>query len=114
MPACVYDYVGFDNVVRFIEAFVESLDLVAACFDRALPKATGRPGYDPRDLLKLYIYGYLNRVRSSSWMTRIRTTQRPRRVWTIWKKRYPPSKTAAPALRHAAQSCKPAVRIRYH
>ncbi|SEN17086.1 transposase [Pseudorhodobacter antarcticus] len=65
LPACVDDYVGPDNVVRFIEAFVESLDLAAAGFDRTLPKATGRPGYDPSDLLKLYIYGYLNRVRSS-------------------------------------------------
>ena len=65
LPACVDDYVGPNNVVRFIEAFVESLDLAAAGFDRALPKATGRPGYDPSDLLKLYIYGYLNRVRSS-------------------------------------------------
>jgi len=65
LPACVDDYVGPDNVVRFIEAFVDSLDLAAAGFDRTLPKATGRPGYDPSDLLKLYIYGYLNRVRSS-------------------------------------------------
>ena len=65
LPACVDDYVGPDNVVRFIEAFVGSLDLAAAGFDRTLPKATGRPGYDPSDLLKLYIYGYLNRVRSS-------------------------------------------------
>ena len=65
LPSCVDDYVGPDNVVRFIDAFVESLDLVAAGFDRALPNATGRPGYDPSDLLKLYIYGYLNRVRSS-------------------------------------------------
>jgi len=65
LPACVDDYVGSDNVVRFIEAFVDSLDLAAAGFDRALPKATGRPGYDPSDLLKLYIYGYMNRVRSS-------------------------------------------------
>ena len=65
LPACVDDYVGPDNVVRFIEAFVESLDLAAAGFERARPKGTGRPGYDPSDLLKLYIYGYLNRVRSS-------------------------------------------------
>ena len=65
LPACVDDYVGPDNVVRFIEAFVDSLDLAAAGFGRTLPKATGRPGYNPGDLLKLYIYGYLNRVRSS-------------------------------------------------
>lgn len=65
LPECVDDYVGPDNVVRFIEAFVDSLDLAAVGFGRALPKATGRPGYNPSDLLKLYIYGYLNRVRSS-------------------------------------------------
>ncbi|WP_187394074.1 transposase [Oceaniovalibus sp. ACAM 378] len=65
LPACVDDYVGPDNVVRFIEAFVESLDLATAGFDRTLAKATGRPGYNPGDLLKIYIYGYLNRVRSS-------------------------------------------------
>ncbi len=65
LPACVDDYVGSDNPVRLIEAFVDSLDLGAAGFGRSLPKVTGRPGYDPSDLLKLYIYGYLNRVRSS-------------------------------------------------
>ena len=51
--------------MRFIDAFVDSLDLAGAGFERAEPKETGRPGYDPSDLLKLYIYGYLNRVRSS-------------------------------------------------
>jgi transposase len=61
----VEDYVGSDNPVRFIDAFVDGLDLVAAGFSRSTPAATGRPGYAPGDLLKLYIYGYLNRVRSS-------------------------------------------------
>ena len=65
LPESVDDYVGADNPVRFIEAFVDGLDLNAAGFGRVAPKATGRPGYDPADLLKLYIYGYLNRVRSS-------------------------------------------------
>ena len=65
LPESVDDYVGSDNPVRFIDAFVDSLDLAAAGFDRVQPKATGRPGYDPADLLKLYMYGYLNRVRSS-------------------------------------------------
>jgi transposase len=51
--------------VRFIDAFVDELDLAAAGFVRVEAKATGRPGYAPADLLKLYIYGYLNRVRSS-------------------------------------------------
>src|SRR5271155_668226 len=65
LPEAVDDYVGPDNPVRFIDAFVEGLDLVKSGFARVQPKATGRPGYAPGDLLKLYIYGYLNRVRSS-------------------------------------------------
>ena len=65
LPEAVDDYVGADNPVRFIDAFVDGLDLAAAGFSRVEPKATGRPGYAPADLLKLYIYGYLNRVRSS-------------------------------------------------
>ena len=65
LPETVDDYVGADNPVRFIDAFVDQMDLAAAGFIRVVPKATGRPGYAPGDLLKLYIYGYLNRVRSS-------------------------------------------------
>ena len=65
LPEAVDDYVDRDNPVRFIDAFVEGVDLAVAGFERAAPKATGRPGYAPADLLKLYIYGYLNRVRSS-------------------------------------------------
>src|SRR5271156_4572616 len=65
LPEAVDDYVGSDNPVRFIDAFVDGLDLVKAGFERVQPKATGRPGYAPGYLLKLYIYGYLNRVRSS-------------------------------------------------
>src|SRR5450759_3143992 len=65
LPEAVDDYVGADNPVRFIDAFVDELDLSAAGFVRVAAKATGRPGYAPADLLKLYIYGYLNRVRSS-------------------------------------------------
>ena len=56
---------GPDNPVRFVDAFVEELDLQGAGFFRVEPNETGRPGYHPADLLKLYIYGYLNRVRSS-------------------------------------------------
>jgi len=51
--------------VRFVDAFVDNLDLGDAGFLRSRPKATGRPGFDPGDMLKLYLYGYLNRVRSS-------------------------------------------------
>src|SRR4051812_32564271 len=65
LPDSVDDYVGPENPVRFIDAFVDELDLEEAGFIRVQPKSTGRPGYWPADLLKLYIYGYLNRVRSS-------------------------------------------------
>ena len=65
LPEAVDDYVGLDNPVRFIDAFVDGLDVAAAGFLRVAAKAMGRPGYAPGDLLKLYIYGYLNRVRSS-------------------------------------------------
>ena len=65
LPDAVDDYVGPDNPVRFIDAFAGGLDLEAAGFQRVRPNDKGRPGYDPGDLLKLYIYGYLNRIRSS-------------------------------------------------
>jgi transposase len=64
LPEAIDDYIGPDNPVRFIDAFVDGLDLAKAGFTRVAAKATGRPGYAPGDLLKLYIYGYLNRVRS--------------------------------------------------
>jgi transposase len=65
LPEAVDDYVDADNPVRFIDAFVDGLNLASAGFARVEAKAMGRPGYAPSDLLKLYIYGYLNRVRSS-------------------------------------------------
>ena len=65
LPASVDDYLGADNPVRALEAFVDGFDLAKAGFVRAEAKDTGRPGYQPGDLLKLYLYGYLNRVRSS-------------------------------------------------
>jgi transposase len=64
-PESIDDYIEADNPVRFIDAFVDSLDLTAVGFKRTTLAATGRPPYMPGDLLKLYIYGYLNRVRSS-------------------------------------------------
>ena len=65
LPESLDDYVGPENPVRFIDSFVDGLDLTVAGFGRVQPKETGRPGYAPADLLKLYIYGYLNRIRSS-------------------------------------------------
>ncbi len=93
LPEAVDDYVGPDNPVRFIEAFVDGLDLGTAGFVRVQPKATGRPGYDPADLLKLYIYGYLNRVRSS----RRLEAETHRNIEVIWLLRHlkPDFKTIA-------------------
>jgi transposase len=65
LPDCVDDYVGTDNPVRVIEAFVEQLDLRELGFESVDPEATGRPAYHPSVMLKIYIYGYLKRVQSS-------------------------------------------------
>src|SRR5918997_2375283 len=65
LPDCLEDYVAPDNPVRIIEAFVDELDLAALGFAGVVPEATGRPAYHPATLLKIYIYGYLNRVPSS-------------------------------------------------
>jgi transposase len=65
LPPCLDDYVAANAPVRFLDAFVEGLDLEALGFARTTPAATGRPGYHPADLLKLYLYGYFNRIRSS-------------------------------------------------
>jgi transposase len=64
-PASLEDYITEDNPVRVIDIFVEELDLLALGFDGAVPAATGRPSYHPSTLLKLYLYGYLNRIQSS-------------------------------------------------
>ena len=60
---CVDDYVGEENPVRVIDVFVDELDLATLGFEGAA--ATGRPGYHPATLLKLYLYGYMNQVQSS-------------------------------------------------
>ena len=65
LPDCIEDYVSKDNPVRVVDAFVNQLDMDKLGFKRAKPNDTGRPSYDPRDLLKLYIYGYFNKIRSS-------------------------------------------------
>ncbi len=65
LPARVEDYVGAGAMVRVIAAFVQTLDMTRLGFVRCTPAETGRPGYDPRAMLRLYIYGYLNGARSS-------------------------------------------------
>jgi transposase len=61
-PERLEDWIAEDNSVRVIDVFVDELDLGGLGFDRVQPETTGRPGYHPAMLLKLYIYGYLNRV----------------------------------------------------
>ena len=65
LPDCLDDYVGEDNPVRIVDAFIDELDLAVLGFAGVVPEATGRPSYHPRTLLKIYLYGYLNRVQSS-------------------------------------------------
>ena len=65
LPHCLEDYVSEESPVRVIEVFIDELDLAALGFSRMTPAATGRPAYHPSTLLKIYLYGYLNRVQSS-------------------------------------------------
>src|SRR3954467_4891514 len=64
-PDHLEDWIGEDNPVRVIDVFVGELDLAELGFNGVAPEATGRPSYHPAVLLKLYIYGYLNRIQSS-------------------------------------------------
>src|SRR5262245_65881077 len=64
-PEILDDCISQDNVVRFLDVFVDGLRLEELVFGHSVPETTGRPPYDPRDLLKLYLYGYLHGVRSS-------------------------------------------------
>ena len=80
LPECLDDYIAEDNPVRAVDAFVEELDLTGLGFDGAAPAATGRPSYHPAVLLKLYIYGYLNRIPSSRRLER----EAQRNVELMW------------------------------
>ena len=79
-PERLEDYIAEDNAVRVIDAFVEQLDLEDLGFNRAQPSATGRPGYQPATLLKIYVYGYLNRIQSSRRLER----ESHRNVELVW------------------------------
>src|SRR5207247_5408399 len=79
-PERLEDWIGEDNPVRVIDIFVEELDLAELGFGGVDPEATGRPSYHPSVLLKLYIYGYLNRVHSSRRLER----EAGRNVEVMW------------------------------
>lgn len=80
LPECLDYYVAEDNPVRAVDAFVEELDLKSLGFEGAEPATTGRPSYHPEVLLKLYIYGYLNRIPSSRRLER----EAQRNVELMW------------------------------
>src|SRR5262249_30665136 len=80
LPGCLDDFVEESNPVRAIDVFVEALNLAELGFDGVSPAATGRPSYHPSVLLKLYIYGYLNRVQSSRRLER----EAGRNVEVMW------------------------------
>jgi len=80
LPECLDDYIECKNPVRVIEVFVEGLDLRALGFDGVDPLETGRPSYHPAVLLKIYIYGYLNRIQSSRRLER----EAQRNVELMW------------------------------
>jgi transposase len=92
-PDVLDDDIAEENPVRFIDAFVESLDLDALGFRRVQPAATGRPAYHPGDILKLYICGHTNRIRSSRRLEQ----ETHRNVELIWllRKLHPDFKTIA-------------------
>jgi transposase len=92
-PAVLDDFVPADHMCRVIDAFVENLVMSELGFERAQAAETGRPGYDPRDLLKLYLYGYMNQIRSSR---RLETECR-RNVELMWLlgRLYPDHKSIA-------------------
>jgi len=104
LPEVLDDYITPENPVRFIDAFVGQLDLSKAGFSNAQLNETGRPPYDPGDLLRLYLYGYLNRVRSSRGLER----EAGRNLEVIWllRKLRPDFKTIADFRRDNGQAIK--------
>src|SRR5262252_387316 len=93
LPECLDDWVDESNPVRAVDAFVDALDLAELGFEDIEPAATGRPGYHPAALLKLYIYGYLNRIQSSRRLER----EAGRNLEVIWllRRLTPDDKTIA-------------------
>jgi transposase len=80
LPASLDDYVSEDNPVRVVEAFIDELDFHALGFAGATPAETGRPAYHPSTMLKIYLYGYLNRIQSSRRLER----EAQRNIELIW------------------------------
>lgn len=92
-PECLDDYIAEDNPVRAVEAFIDGLDLGSLGFAGVAPAVSGRPSYHPSVLLKLYLYGYLNRIQSSRQLER--ETQRNVELMWLPGKLSPDFKTIA-------------------
>src|SRR5262245_6852149 len=112
LPECLDDWVDGSNPVRAVDLFVDALELRELGFDGVTPAATGRPGYHPSPMLKLYIYGYLNRVQSSRRLER----EAGRNLEVMWLtgRLVPDHKTIAdfrkdngPAIRRSARNSLP-------
>lgn len=103
-PEVLEDYISEENAVRFIDVYIDGLDLSELGFLKAIPKETGRPPYDPGDLLRLYVYGYLNRTRSSRQLER----EAGRNVELMWlmRKLRPDFKTIADFRKDNTQGIK--------
>ena len=106
LPDSLEDYVTEDNPVRVVDVFIDELDLEALGFSGVVPEATGRPAYHPATLLKIYLYGYLNRIQSSRRLER--ETQRNIELMWLTGRLMPDFKTIAdfrrdsgPAIRAA-------------
>lgn len=105
-PEALDDFVTEDNPIRVIDVFVDELNLEQMGFNRVIAKRTGRPGYHPATILKLYIYGYLNRIQSS----RRLQTEANRNIELMWllERLTPDFKTIADFKRDNAQGIKQA------
>jgi transposase len=107
-PEVLDDYIPSDHPVRFIDAYVDQLDLAALGFERATAADTGRPGYDPGDLLKLYVYGYLSGICSSRKLER-ETLRNIELMWLLRRLR-PDFKTIAEFRRRNTKALRPLFR----
>lgn len=101
-PEAVDDYIIQENPVRFLDAFVDQLDTVRLGFEHSALSDTGRPPYHPKDLLKLYLYGYLNRIRSSRLLER-ETARNLEALW-LMKRLSPDHKTISDFRRNNADA----------
>lgn len=110
LPAQLEEYVSEENPVRVIDAFVGELDLTRLGFEGMEPQATGRPGYHPATMLKIYLYGYLNRIQSTRRLER-EAQRNLELMWTHFLSRTLPKVAAEMSLHVLAYNLKRVMRI---